>query len=212
MKRLGRLGVVALVAMTIGVAWAAVVPFNIDNSARWSKGGIWIGTTSTETAVQAHRQAKRYGGSATIDFTSAYSGVQLSSAITVTGAAAGDGCTVGVPTAAAALKAKFGCYVSATDAVKVWFSPEDYSDGTAALVSGTPSTQTATVTASSICTVSPLGTTAAIAAGGIAWSVTTTTATFTGPNTVTTSFAYHCMAPVDPASGTFTIALTRNGT
>lgn len=162
-------------------------------------GKTLLGTT-TETGNVI---TKSLGASATIDFTSAYSGVQLSSSITVTGAQAGDPCFVGVPTAAAALKAKFGCYVDAADSVKVWFSPENYTDGQVALSSGTPSTATATVVASSICTCTPVGATAAIAAAGCATGVSSTTLTLTGPNSVTTTMTYHCEAPVDPASGTF---------
>lgn len=162
-------------------------------------GRTLIGTT-TETG---NAITKSLGSSATIDFTSAYSGVQLSSSITVTGAQVGDPCFVGVPAAAAALKAKFGCYVDAADSVKVYFSPENYTDGQVALTSGTPSTATATVVASSICTCTPVGATAAIAAAGCATGVSSTTLTLTGPNTVTTTMTYHCEAPVDPASGTY---------
>lgn len=64
--------------------------------------------------------------------------------------------------------------------------------GTVALVSGTPSTQTATVESGSTCFCWPVGTTAAIAAGGCAANVSSTTATFTGPNTVTTTVGYVC--------------------
>lgn len=213
MRRLGRIGALALIALSIGVAWAAVVPFNIDNSARWSKGGIWIGTTSTETAVQAHREAKRLGGSATIDFTVISTGQQLSSAITVTGAAVGDICTVSAPAAASALAASFSCVVTATNEVKVKFEPKSQQEGTATLVSGTPSTVVvADITASSRCTATPVGLTAAIAAGGLAVSLTTTNLTITGPNTVTTVLNYSCAAPVDPASGTYAVTLSRNGT
>lgn len=211
MKRLGSLALIALSVMTVGVAWAAVIPGNIDNAARWMKGGAWVGTTSTQTAVQSNREALRLGKAATVDFTSAYSGVQLSSSIAVTGAVAGDMCKVGVPTAAAALKAKFGCYVDAADSVKVWFSPEDTLDAQLTLVSGSPSTVTTTVSASSICTCAPVGASAAIAAAGCATGVASTTLTVTGPNTVTTPVVVHCAAPVDPASGTFNVEITRNG-
>lgn len=195
MKRL--IPIAVILALTTGVAMAATQYTRILNLNVLGK--TLLGTT-TETGNVI---TESLGASATIDFTSAYSGVQLSSSITVTGAAAGDPCFVGVPTAAAALKAKFGCYVDAANSVKVWFSPEDYTDGQVALSSASPSTATATVTASSICTCTPVGATAAIAAAGCATGVSSTTLTLTGPNTVTTTMTYHCEAPVDPASGTF---------
>lgn len=64
--------------------------------------------------------------------------------------------------------------------------------GTVALTSGTPSTATATVRTGASCVCWPVGTTAAIAAGGCAASVSATTATFTGPNTVTTTVRWMC--------------------
>lgn len=64
--------------------------------------------------------------------------------------------------------------------------------GTCNLSSGTPSTCTATVESGSVCSCWPVGTTAAIAAGGCAANVAATTATFTGPNTVTTTIRYIC--------------------
>lgn len=68
----------------------------------------------------------------------------------------------------------------------------DLACGTIALSSGTPSTATKTVTSGSTCFCWPVGTTAAIAAGGCAANVSSTTATFTGPNTVTTTVGYIC--------------------
>lgn len=64
--------------------------------------------------------------------------------------------------------------------------------GTCNLTSASPSTCTATVEAGSTCVCWPIGTTAAIAAGGCAANVSSTTATFTGPNTVTTTIRYMC--------------------
>lgn len=64
--------------------------------------------------------------------------------------------------------------------------------GTVALSSASPSTATATVEAGSVCVCWPIGTTAAIAAGGCAANVSSTTATFTGPNTVTTTIRWMC--------------------
>jgi hypothetical protein len=68
----------------------------------------------------------------------------------------------------------------------------DVACGTVALVSGSPSTVTKTVASGSTCFCWPVGTTAAIAAGGCAANVSATTATFTGPNTVTTTVGYVC--------------------
>lgn len=64
--------------------------------------------------------------------------------------------------------------------------------GTCNLASASPSTCTATVESGSLCVCWPIGTTAAIAAGGCAANVSSTTATFTGPNTVTTTIRYMC--------------------
>lgn len=163
-------------------------------------GPTLLGTrTETGNAI-----TKALGASATIDFASASAGSELSSAITVTGAAVGDPCFVGVPSAAAALKANFTCYVSAADAVKVQFAPMSTQRGAATLETGTPSTVVvAGITASSVCTATPVGTTATIAAAGVAVSLTTTNLTITGPDTVTTVINYECAAPVDPASGSF---------
>lgn len=187
------LGVLAIAT----VAFAANV--SIDIAPRWMKTGAWFGTSSTAS----HKITNSKGASATIDFTSAYEGVQFSSAITVTGAVVGDVCEVGPTAAASALLADFKCYVTAADEVKVTFEPRSVTIGQVALVSGTPSTATATVTAASICTCTPVGATAAIAAAGCATGVSSTTLTLTGPNTVTTTMTYRCAAPVDPASGTF---------
>lgn len=64
--------------------------------------------------------------------------------------------------------------------------------GSIALSSASPSTATVTVPAGVSCSCWPVGTTAAIAAGGCAANVSTTTLTLTGPNTVTTTMRYMC--------------------
>lgn len=69
----------------------------------------------------------------------------------------------------------------------------DLACGTVALSSGTPSTATKTVESGSTCFCWPVGNTAAIAAGGCAASVSSTIATFTGPNTVTTTVGWLCV-------------------
>lgn len=62
---------------------------------------------------------KSYGASATIDFGSTTTTCNDSTAITVTGAVAGDACFVGPPTTGGSTNASYTCYVSATNNVKV---------------------------------------------------------------------------------------------
>lgn len=157
---------------------------------------VWDSTTNKVTRILA--------GTATIDFASTRVGVVESSGITVTGAQANDECVVGVPAAAGALKARFECYVSAADTVKVKFTPMDFSAGvTAALGGESPAVITATVSASSTCTCTNVGATAAIAANGCAVGLSGTTLTITSANGATNTVNYTCSAPVDPASGTY---------
>lgn len=190
--------VLLLVLVLAGIASAATQFTRILNLQ--VAGKTLLGTT-TETG---NAITKALGTSATIDFASTSVGSVLSSAITVTGAAAGDTCVVGVPAAAAALSAEFTCYVTAANEVKVKFTPLSHQRGTQALSSGTPSTGTvANITASSTCSCAPVGATAAIAAGGCATGLSGTTLTLTGPDTVTTTMVYDCTAAVDPASGTY---------
>lgn len=198
-------------ALGVLIAGLALAAGPTIQDAGWAfKGGLSIGSGSTwDTA--SNRITKRLGKTATIDFASTSRGAVFSSAITVTGAAVGDICTVSAPAAASALKAKFSCVVTATDEAKVIFEPLDFTTGQVALTSGTPSTATATVTASSVCTCTPVGATAAIAAAGCATGVSSTTLTLTGPNTVTTTMTYDCAAPVNPASGDYALELVRNG-
>lgn len=204
MKRLGLLFVAGVIALaTPAFAQTHEVP-------EYFWGGLNVGKSYS---TRAHRVTRVLAGpitGTTIDFASTTTGVVLSASIPVVGARAGDPCVVGVPTAAAALNAKFGCYVDAADSVKVWFSPDNTVNAQIALVSGSPSTVTASVAASSICTCTPVGTTAAIAAAGCAASVTSTTLTLTGPNTVTTTMTYRCAAPVDPASGAYFVRVISN--
>lgn len=202
------LGFILGVALTAGLATAAtqLIDLNVSSNLSGFTGGIIVLPSSlltSDSAINASRMTRSLGASATIDFSSATSAPALSSSITVTGARAGDPCFVGVPTAAAALQAEFTCYVDASNSVKVQFTPNNVVTGQVALTSASPSTATATVPASSVCQCTPQGTTAAIAAGGCAASVSSTTLTLTGPNTVTTTMNYRCEAPVDPASGTF---------
>jgi hypothetical protein len=187
----------------------AITPETVEPGLKRFKAGLAIGTGS----AAADRLGARLGGSATVDFAAGYTGVIFSSAITKTGAAVGDICTVSAPAAASALNAKFSCVVTAANEVKVIFEPLSHQRGSATLVSGTPSqVVVASITASSVCTATPVGLTAAIATAGLAVSLTTTNLTITGPDSVTTVVNYECAAPVDPASGTYTFELTRNGT
>lgn len=199
MKTLSLFAVAALLAVGLSTpAHAAGGPAaSVETkSGRWDfKGGIRVGSGGTVGGM--------IPWSSTIDFTTAYSGIQFSSAITVADVAVNDTCTVSPPAAAAALKAKWGCVVTAANTIKITFEAGDRTVGQVALSSASPSTATATVSASSICTCTPVGASAAIAAAGCATGVSSTTLTLTGPNTVTTTMTYDCYAPVDPASGTF---------
>ncbi len=164
------------------------------------KGGLWVASGD----VAANKVTRILGKSATVDFASTSVGRVESSGITVTGALVGDTCTVGTTAAAGALAAQYTCYVSAADTVKIVFNPLSHQRGSVVLDGGSPSRMDATgITASSNCTCAPVGATAAIAAAGCATSLTSTTLTVTGPNTVDTTVNYDCVAPVDPASGTF---------
>jgi hypothetical protein len=84
------------------------------------------------------------------------------------------------------------CSASQTTATKISF-------GTVALGSASPSTVTITAlpytsSSSYVCTATPTGATAAIAAGGVAISyVSGSSITLTGPNTVTTVINYSCI-------------------
>jgi hypothetical protein len=186
---------VVLACSFAGLAFAAAAsgPWGVfqPKLQSWLGGGVYIG--SAATASTTNKETRSLGNSATVDFASTTTGVVLSSSITVTGALAGDPCFVGVPTAAAALKAKFGCYVDAADSAKVWFSPEDKQHGTITLSAGTG---TATVTSGATCVC-----TDTTANASVKCAVSTTTLTATG--TTTDVIAYDCAAAVDPASGTY---------
>jgi len=190
-------------------AVAQQMDLNVSRFLTAFRTGILIGRHAdnpSDTQINGNRITRSLGASATIDFAASSGAQELSSAITVLGARAGDACSVGPNATAGALKGQFECFVSASDAVKVRFTPMSVQSGTATLVTGTPSTVVvASITASSICTATPVGTTAAIAGAGLAVSLTTTNLTITGPDSVTTVVNYSCRAPVDPASGTFYI-------
>lgn len=99
----------ALIGRSSGWAFTGVQPTQFE-------AGTKIGTTGTVISDS-------YAGSATIDFAATTTTTRDSSAITVTGAALGDTCTVGFDTAATAVAgAAFSCYVSAADSVIVRLS------------------------------------------------------------------------------------------
>jgi len=196
--------VIAVVLAFTGLAWAAEQVERMGNTRPVHMGaGVYIGPDSVLN-VQANKVTRAYGKSGTIDFTSTTVGRAESSGITVYGARTGDPCFVGVPAAAGALAAQYSCYVSAADTVKVVFAPLSQQQGTAQFDAGSPAQIDVTgITASSVCFCTPIGTTAAIAAGGCAASLSSTTLTMTGPNSASTVVSYRCTAPVDPASGTY---------
>lgn len=116
-----------LVILAFGtVALAAFAPTRILNLYVLNKLLVGNGT-------EANAITKVLTASSTINFTAAALGCADSSAITVTGAAVGDPCSVGVPatvgsTADAGVQSTFSCYVSAADAVKVRFCTFSYED------------------------------------------------------------------------------------
>lgn len=196
---------VVVMALLGAVAYGQVYEEAKTRAPVWFKDGIYLGT---EAPVAGNRLKRMLGNSGTVDFASTSVGRVESSGITVTGAKAGDPCFVGVPTAAGALAATYSCYVSATNTVKIVFTPLSQQRGVAQLDGGSPAQIDVTgITASSNCTCAPIGATAAIAAAGCAVSLTSTTLTITGPNTVGTNVNYDCVAPVDPASGTYYVRI-----
>jgi len=100
------------------VAFAAIG--NIWLQPGLMKGGLFIGSAAAVTS--SNMVTRTLGASAVIDFASSAIVCTDSSAITVTGAVAGDPCFVGPP-AAIADNSSFTCYVSAADAVKVRHCP-----------------------------------------------------------------------------------------
>lgn len=104
----------SLVTTVLGVNIAG---FSFFNGAQFASNVIIQGTTQLGSSGNAISNS--YSGSATIDFAATTNTTLDSSGVTVTNAAVGDVCLVGVPTAAAVTGASFTCYVSATSTVKV---------------------------------------------------------------------------------------------
>jgi hypothetical protein len=84
------------------------------------KGGFFAGASAA--AVSTNQVTRTLGASSTIDFVAGTIICTDSAGITVTGALAGDACSVGLPASPAA-NSTFSCYVSAADTVKVRHCP-----------------------------------------------------------------------------------------
>lgn len=197
-KLLALAGLFSLLAI-VGVAVAAK-PY-VVKAPPWFQDGFFAYPQSVSNAlagVAANKVTRALGASATINFAAKSVGATDSSAITVTGAQAGDPCFVGTPSAITA-NAHFSCYVDAANSVKVRFVPVAHDVGTCTLSSGTPSTCTATVLSGTTCVCTNQTT----QANPIKCAVSGTTLTATGPNTVTDVVAYFCVDEVDPASGDY---------
>ncbi len=110
------LAVVAALLATVAVAAVG----NVWLQPGLLKGGLFIGGPASATT--SNMITRTLGASAVIDFAPSTIVCTDSSAITVTGALAGDPCFVGPPTAIAD-NSSFTCYVSAADAVKVRHCP-----------------------------------------------------------------------------------------
>lgn len=101
-----------------------VVSPDIDQVPRWEQNGLYvIPKTLAAQFIAANKVTKMLGANATIDFASATITCTDSSAVTVTGAVAGDACSVGPPVtvngAGTGLNSTFSCYVSAANTVLV---------------------------------------------------------------------------------------------
>lgn len=208
LKNLLILGGLAFSAVAFAAAFNG--PFSgVDSLVRYLKAGAYIGSAST--AETTHKLSESLSVAATIDFAASSGGVAYSSAITVTGAAVGDECVIAPTAAAAALLGTYGCVVTAANEVKAWFLPASQITTTCTLGGESPSVCPAqTVVASSICTCSNVGTSAAIAAAGCAVSLSSTTLTITSANGATNVVNYTCRAPVDPASGSYEVRTFSN--
>lgn len=189
---------VLAVALLVASAAFGVTKYTGASWVFWVQHGLFVGSASSQ--ADANMITKSLGASATIDFASSAAAPVDSNAITVTGAAAGDPCEVGVPTAAGALKAQYTCYVSATDAVKVKFKPVDVATGAATV--NADAGVGVTVSANSTCVCH--NTTDASHATLCTVSSTTLLVASTATDVVT----YSCAAPVDPASGTYYVRVT----
>ena len=78
---------------------------------------LYVGSTGDVTA--GNKVSKLLGASSSIDFGGVTDSCEDSSGITVTGAAAGDVCSVGAPSTMPSATSWITCYVSAANTVKV---------------------------------------------------------------------------------------------
>lgn len=109
-----------LVALVAGVAVAQ----NVDNFVRHMKGGWQSGTYGVRSST--HKVTNALAGSIDYDFASATIVCNDSPAITVTGAAVGDPCFVGLATPTGGTftaNSNFTCYVSEANTVLVRHCP-----------------------------------------------------------------------------------------
>lgn len=111
--------VLLVVLLTAGLALAQQQVVNIDFTPRAMQAGFYSGTSGM--SASANRVTNVLAGSITHDFASGTITCADSASITVTGAAVGDPCFVGL--AATPGNANFTCYVSATNTVLVHFCP-----------------------------------------------------------------------------------------
>lgn len=188
-----------LAVVLIGGAALAVTEPNItdvNDAFPWVfRKGLYVGTNAKNPSNNVKNKVTyTLGNSSSIDFASANTGTSYSAGITVTGAAAGDPCFAGIPTGQTALKATFGCVVSAADTAKVWFAPDDRTVGALFLDGGA---QTVTVPVNSICLCNDRDD----QTKGAKCPVSTTVMTITGTGGDIVN--YSCVAPVDPDGGTY---------
>ncbi len=122
-----KFALVLLGVLAVAVPAFAIQQLDLNLSGRLDAitSGILIAPQSlniSDARINANRITRSLGASATIDFASATITTVDSTAISVPGARVGDPCFVGPP-AAVVVNASFTCIVTATDQVKVRFSP-----------------------------------------------------------------------------------------
>jgi hypothetical protein len=169
-----------LALLILAVGGVAVVLSAPEAAAQTRCGSaICIGSKNTDTIIGGNISVTSPDGGLSI--ASGTGAISSAAGITTTGAAKLEIVDAGVLLVNNALQVKSPVTCGAAAAC-----------GSIALVSASPSTATVTVPAGVSCACWPVGTTAAIAAGGCAASVSSTTLTLTGPNTVTTTVRYMC--------------------
>lgn len=114
---------------TAELSWGLIFPSSSTDYTLPSTGT----SIASEDFVTTYAQPLALSGSATLNFPSTASTAVSDLTITVTGAAVGDVVSLGVPNGSVTATATFSAWVSATDTVKVRFSPkatEDPASGT----------------------------------------------------------------------------------